>query len=161
MDKTVFLGLRTRNLGNRTREMTNPFTGEKLDAFIDNPVTLEEREAGDKVLENANASVPDPDGFRMVALGGNRLMHVAFGTMGGEIHIEGGLEIDAIELVFQLARASAMAVTSTIDPAAIAVPPGQRNSGIRDRWPRAIDVDSAASLFDWVQSEIEAGRICG
>jgi hypothetical protein len=161
MANTVFLGLQTCNLGARIREVTNPFTGEKLHGHIDNPVSQEERAAGEQILNSANATAPDPDGFRTVILDGNRTMAIAFSAMGGEIHIEGGLRLDAIELVFRLATASEMLVTSSIDPATIAVPPGQRNAGIRERWPTAVYVDSAALLFDWVLSEIRTGHICG
>jgi hypothetical protein len=156
---TIFLGLNTRNLGTETREMTNPFTGEKSRAHIDDGATPEELAAGVGVLDSANAAPPDPEGFRRVPLANGRYMCINFESRGGEIEIEGGFHTDAITTVFRLASASGMLVTSTIDPALVAVLPGQRHPGIDERWPTAVDIDSPESLLQWVVSELKNGRI--
>ena len=139
--------------------MVNPFTDEKIIAHLGDLAIPEQVTAGDAVLDSANATASDPDGFRKVQLLDGRYMCVEFGPRGGVIHIEGGLYPDAIALVFRLASASAMLVTSTIDPGTTAVLPGQRHSGIDERWPTAIDIDSADSLLHWVESKILKGRI--
>jgi hypothetical protein len=161
MSNTVFLGLRTSYLGTKTREHRNPFTDEKIVAHIDNPVSAAEAAAGDRVLDVAQASPPDPEGFRTVRLAEDRCICVAFGAMGAEIHIERGLQADAIAIVFRLASASGMLVTSTTNPDAVAVLPGRRHPGIYERWPTAAEIDSSESLLQWVASEIQNGRVCG
>lgn len=155
----IRLGLHPHNLGTQTQEMTNPFTGARLVAHIGDRATPEEFTAGNVVLTGANAGSPDPDGFQRIELTDGRYMYVAFGSAGGEIEINGGLHADAIELVYRLASASGMLVESTIDPAIKAVLPGQRHPGIDERWPTAVNIDSAESLLQWVASEILKGRI--
>ncbi|MCR9120352.1 MAG: hypothetical protein NXI22_25730, partial [bacterium] len=91
--------------------------------------------------------------------GGDRYLCVNFGRKGSEINIEGGLEMDAVAFVYDLAAASAMLVTSTIDPRVVAVLPGHRHPGIAERWPEAADVDSAESLHTWIEKEITNRRI--
>ncbi|MEM7478294.1 MAG: hypothetical protein AAF483_25175, partial [Planctomycetota bacterium] len=122
---TVFLGLHSANLGTKTREVTNPFTGEKTIAHIGDIATEADVQGGIDVLRKSNASEPDPDGYQIVELSAGRYLSIAFGPTGGCVNIEGGLESDAIQFVFRLALASNMLVTSTIDPAVVAVLPGQ------------------------------------
>jgi hypothetical protein len=159
MVETVFIGLCTPNLGTKTLERKNPFTGAKIIAHVDNPVTAAQVAAGARVLDEVSASPPDPDGFRKVPLGEDRYLEVELGLMGAEIHITGGLQMDAIALVFRIASASAMLVTSTIDPDVVAVLPEQRRPEIYERWPSAVDIDTPDDLFEWAASEIARGRV--
>ena len=157
--ETVFLGLHPTNLGTETREMTNPFTGEKTIAHIGDVATESQVKAGTTLLRESNASEADPDGYQVVELTEDSYLSIAFGPKGGCVNIEGGLESDAIEFLFRLAIDSHMLVTSTIDPDVIAVLPGQRHPGIAGRWPTAVDIESADALLNWVKTEMEAGRI--
>ena len=156
---TVFLGLQTRNLGISGREMTNPFTGEKSIAYVDDGATDDEFAAGESVLDGAGAAPPDPDGFRQLNLDGNRDLSVNFGRLGGQVNVNGGLNLEAMTFVYRIASAAGMLVQSTIDPSVIAVLSGQHHAGIDDRWPSNTPIDSPESLLKWAASEIEAGRI--
>lgn len=156
---TIFLGLHPTNLGTETKEMTNPFTGETLVAHVGDAASESEFNAGVTLLDAVGASSVDPDGFRAIQLPGGCMVSVNFGHKGSAINIEGGFALDAFRLVFDLALAGRMLVTSTIEPDVVAVLPGHRHAGVEERWPNAVDVDSAESLMEWVQKEIDNGRI--
>ena len=156
---TIFLGLQTRNLGKATREMTNPFTGDTAVAYIDEGATSEAYAAGESVLDEFGASVLDEDRFRDIDMGHGRSLSINFGKLGGEVNINGGLTFDAIDIIYRLASAARMLVTSTIDPDAVAVLATQHGTDIDVRWPFNQQVDSAESLLAWAEAQLEAGRI--
>jgi hypothetical protein len=151
---TITLGLHPAILGTETQERTNHFTGAKLVVHVGDRARAEQIAAADAILALANATHPDPEGFRTIRLTDERYINVAMWSRGGKIEIEGGLYLDAVELVFRLASASGMLVTSTIDPAVVAVLPGQRHPGIDGRWPTAQDIDSPELLLKWIATKI-------
>ena len=157
MRSTVFIGLQTRNLGARTRQLTNPFTGEKIVTHIDDGMTEEESRAALAILSVAGASEPDPERFRKVTFRDGNSANIRLGKVRAEIELTGGVTAEAVKFVFRLGLASGMLITSTIDPDCVAVLPGQRHPGITDRWPAATDLHSASELMDWIVGRIEKG----
>lgn len=151
---TVLIGLQTRNLGTRTHQATNPFTGEPLIFHIDEGITEAEARESSFVLAAAGASEPDPEGFREVTFGDGCVLNVNLGKRFGEIELDGGVTGSAVEFIFRLALASGMLVTSTIDPDVVAVLPGQQHPGITDRWPAAAYLQSATELKEWISKAL-------
>ncbi len=80
-------------------------------------------------------------------------------ALGAMIELPGGVTTDAVEFVYRLGLASGMVVASTIDPDVIAILPQQFHPGIRERWPHAAEVRSAAELMAWLEAEVAAGHI--
>jgi hypothetical protein len=152
---TVFVGLHTCNLGTKTRHVTNPFTGESLTMPIDEGMEPEEIEAASAVMNLAGASDPDPDNYRTVWFTEGNWACVALDPIGAAI--EGGVTLDIAEFIFRLATAGNMVVTSRIDPQVVAVLPGQQHSDLKDRWPNAAYIHSAAGLLEWIHNELVGG----
>jgi hypothetical protein len=153
------LGLHTRNLGTQTRQMTNPFTSERVTVHIDDGMTPAETEAASSLLADAGATKADPDGFRKVVFPDGSYAHMNLRSAGAEIEVSGGVTIDLVEFIFRLALASGMIVQSTIDPDVVAILPGQHHAGIGNRWPDATQIHSAHELMEWIKSELTNGRI--
>jgi hypothetical protein len=152
---TVLIGLHTRNLGTKTHQATNPFTGEQLVVHIDDGMSEAESHASSLVLAEAGASEPEPEGYRKVILRDGIVLHVNLGKKGGEIELDGGITADAVEFIFRLGLASGMLIDSTSNPDFVAVLPGQQHPGIAARWPAAVCLQSAAELMEWISDGIE------
>lgn len=158
---SIHVGLHSRNVGSATHQITNPFTGKPIVVHGDGAASDSEFARGERVLNTAGASQPDSDGYRRIEFSSGRHTRVAFDRMGAQFEIAEGLTEEVVSLIYQLGIASGMIVISTIDPDVVAILPGQHHVGIEVRWPNAANVDSEHSLKEWIESEIQAGRIAG
>lgn len=151
------LAFSTCNLGDETREMTNPFTGEKLLAHIDDGLTESERKAVLDLFKSNSASERDPDGYYYIEFpDGSHIGVGAFTLEGTDPCVGFAVECDrltdaAADFLFKLSRAGNMSVGSSIDPDVVALTAAPSDD-VSKRWPGASVLDDPARLAAWLKA---------
>jgi hypothetical protein len=138
----------TCNLGTRTGERKNPFTGEMQAAPVDDGLTDAERAAVRKLLKAAGAAKPDEFGCYAVEFKDGGSADVFASELAGSEQCDGlmvslhGLTPAVVVFLYELCRAGNMAATPIMEDEVVVVATEELRRRVQGRWPAAVVVGS-------------------
>ena len=159
------LHLHTCNLGTAVKKGKNPFTGDVVEFPNDDGLNRSEREAVQLLLQEVQASEPDPDGYMKVMFSDNGVANIGDGNLDDRSPcIAFAMEINMVtpqlvSFIYNLTRAGNMSIGSSIDPSVVALTSPTQDKKLLKRWPAAQVIESPLQLKKWLEENIKEGRI--
>ena len=160
------LHLHTCNLGTEIRMCQNPFTGEAISIPRDPGLTLDESQAVRRLLEEVEAGEPDADTYRHIEFADGSLVSVAVGRLLAEgaacraLAVECSvLTASVADFLYALASRGNLSIGSSIDPKVVVLLRAEQSKLVSRRWPEANVVESPSQLRDWLERNLQVGKI--
>ncbi len=159
------LAFLTCNLSDAVREGVNPFTGEKVRAPVDVGLNPDEFATLFQALKVLNATGPDESGYHYAYLADEYVgigagdVNDSFPRRGFAVEVEGNLSVPIAEILWTLATAANVCISSSIEPDIIALTRQYTDQRVAERWPQAAYISSPVELYTWLARQLETGRI--
>ena len=143
---------RTCNLGTRTVERENPFTGDMQTVPVDHGMSTTGRAAVRKLLASAGASKPDKYGRYTVKFSDGGTAEVFADELEGPEQCDGlmvslrGMTEQTVGFLWELCREGNMAAIPVMEEDILVVVSEKQRQRVQGRWPDAVAVGSPKEL---------------
>ena len=152
----------TCNLGTRTAERKNPFTGEMLSVPVDDGLSDAERAAVLDLLRAAGANAPDEFGCYIVKTPDGGSAEVFAAGLGGPEQCDGfmvamrGLTPELVGLLWKLCRDGNMSAMPVMEDEVVVVASETQVQRVQAPWPAVVAVSSPEELAHLLSDGVAA-----
>jgi hypothetical protein len=149
--------LSTCNLGKTKTTSTNRFTGQTVETFVDDGLTVGECAAVTDLLSSVKAKGSNEHGPFVVKFRDKGLAEVFIDGLDGSAPCDGcmvsirSVSPKLIDFVYELARQGNMLMIPVMEESISIVVSSEQQKKVRDRWPDAVVVGSSQELQILVQ----------